>query len=64
MAERTREAVQSEYFQVCATLGDRTFKLDLLTKEIAELKAKCSALNNEAANFPKPEVSNGSQAAQ
>lgn len=48
MEQRTRENITQDYNFVCANLGDRYFKSNVLNAEIAVLSKKLEELNREA----------------
>ena len=45
---RPLEEIQKEYNNICATVGDRAYRAELLKKEIEELHAKQWELNQES----------------
>jgi hypothetical protein len=47
-APRSLDAIQSEYAQLCARLGELTFKRQAMQEEAEEIHRRLGALNLEA----------------
>lgn len=63
---RTRQDIEKEYQQMCMTLGDRNYRIQVLKAEVDELVRKLAELNKEAsaleAEAPKAEEASSESA--
>lgn len=52
---KTHEAIRQEYANKCCELGDRSYRIKLIEKEISDIYKKLAELEEEAKALP-PEV--------
>jgi len=52
-APRTIEAINAEYRDLCANIGDKEYKIAILKAETQALKVRCNEVDVEARDLPK-----------